>query len=263
MKQYALDENGFPIEHEIDVHWEFELDGNRYKTIIQAKDWVHKIKKGQMIEFDGIVNDISSSDGIFIAKSGFQSGAISWARAKGIEAAELRVPTTQELQNRIQHIQVDFRIESLMLTNFTNIIPDETWLKSLSAEQLQSIRPQTIHPPSITVEREDGSQLSTLVQFAIDPKQCSGWTGTVTYDKECNPPVFLVGFGGLLNKVKIRKFTVTVEVTILKKCIEINGLLTHILRSVTGTENYFISKVNGELKVYPARELPNLINLRL
>jgi len=258
----TLDEEGNPIGHEIDVHWEFELDGKIYKTLIQAKDWVNRVKKGQMIEFDGIIQDIPQSSGIFVAKSGFQSGAISWAKAKGIEAAELREPTPEELQNRIQHIRITFNIEEWILIGFSDLVVDPVWQASLTPEELQSLGPKGVHPPAIMVETDDGKPISGLVHFAIDPTECSGRDGTVTYTKACNPPVFLVGFGESTNRIKINQFTATVRIEKTSYTLAIDALLTHILRSVTGKENYFIAEVDGELRAFPVQDLPELLMKR-
>jgi hypothetical protein len=259
----TLDEEGKPIEHEIDVHWEFELDGIGYKTIIQAKDWVSRVKKGHMIEFDGIINDIPLSDGIFVSKSGFQTGAVSWAKAKGIEAAELRQPTEEELANRVQHIRINFNITSLKLIGISNVLLDQAWLASLTPEQLKILgEPCPVNPKMVTVEGEDGTVISDLVHFAIDSTQCSDKIGTVSYTKACNPSVFFIGFSQSLPKVKISQFTATVEVLHDNEMISIDAIMTQILRSVTGTDSYFISEVNGELEAFHARNLPDLKKAR-
>ena len=71
--------------HEVDIYWEFIIGGITYKTIIQAKDWSYPVKKGALMEFSKVLEDISGQPrGIFITKTGYQKGALNWANAHGI-----------------------------------------------------------------------------------------------------------------------------------------------------------------------------------
>lgn len=255
----TLDELGNPIKHEIDVHWDFEIDGKTYRTVIQAKDWINRVKKGNMIEFDGIIDDMPvSTDGIFISKSGFQSGAISWARAKGIEAKELRSPRVEELENRIQHIIIDFHITAPCLLGVQDIVLDQTWVESLSPEELNLFGPILAHPPSIHAETEDGKAIGNLVKVALEGEAYNK-DGIFSFEKVFEPPIFLTGLTGGLSRIKVRKFISIVEVVSQEERLEIHAVLTHVLRSVTGKDSYFIATIDDELRVFPVDDLPQIL----
>ncbi|MBA3859099.1 MAG: hypothetical protein C0508_01200 [Cyanobacteria bacterium PR.023] len=251
----TLDEHGNPIEHEIDVHWEFEIDGTVYKTLIQAKDWApNKVKKGHMIEFDAIVKDIPLSEGIFVAKSGFQKGAISWAKAKGIEAAELREPTSEEMKNRIQHIRCEFVITWSNLSGVSNFVLDEEWLIGLTQSARDYLfQPTELYLGEMNVEDEEGSLIDDLVHFSVDQEKLGAHTVPVTYTKVCDPPVFLTGVSTAVPRIKVKQFDVTVTFEQETRVLVIDAVMTKILRSVTGSNSYFVAEVDGELRAF----LPN------
>lgn len=74
------------VEHQIDVYWEFEYAGVRYRTILEVKDWNSKVKKEQIMGFKSKLDDITgASAGIFVSKGGFQKGAIEYAKVHGIK----------------------------------------------------------------------------------------------------------------------------------------------------------------------------------
>jgi hypothetical protein len=49
---------GKTTPHQIDVYWKFERTGITYETIVQAKDLQSPVKKEQLIEFKGVLNDL-------------------------------------------------------------------------------------------------------------------------------------------------------------------------------------------------------------
>jgi hypothetical protein len=81
---------GKTIPHQIDVYWKFEKTGITYETIVQAKDWQSRVKKGQLMEFKGILDDLPGQPrGIFVTRSGYQKSAKTMAIKNGITLYEL------------------------------------------------------------------------------------------------------------------------------------------------------------------------------
>ena len=81
---------GKTTHHQIDVYWKFEKTGITYETIVQAKDWQSRVKKGQLIEFKGILDDLPGQPrGIFVTRSGYQKSAKTFAMKHGIILYEL------------------------------------------------------------------------------------------------------------------------------------------------------------------------------
>lgn len=86
---------GRAAQHEVDVFWRFEAGGIEYRTIMQVKDWSSKVKQGHLLQFKGVLDDLPGQvRGVFVARSGYQRGAKSFAQSNGIRLFELtRMPS--------------------------------------------------------------------------------------------------------------------------------------------------------------------------
>jgi len=249
----TLDESGNHILHEIDVHWEFELNGQNYRTVIQAKDWTTTpVKMFDMIGFYGIVKDMpGSTSGHFITKSRFQKGAISWAKAKGLKASELREPLKEEIQNRIQTIFLELHLIS---SNITISFDHEEWLLSLTDEQRTLLPPYlAIDPATAVAEDEFGNTLGSLDSFFKIPT--NEFQEELSLEKSFDDPIFLQTLIQDIPRMFVRKLKAIVKMHRHIERITIHEPLTHILRSATGDESFFVSKVGDRLTVRRAEGL--------
>lgn len=114
--------------HQIDVLWEFEVGGFKYTTVIQAKDWItQKVDQGKLLQFKCVLADLPNQPrGLVVARKGFQSGAIEFAKKNGILIYELREPNEADWNGRMR----TFNIKANEYTpNFTDIklIQDTDW----------------------------------------------------------------------------------------------------------------------------------------
>jgi Restriction endonuclease len=81
---------GKTVPHDVDVYWKFEKGGIVYETIVQAKDWQSPVKKGQLIEFKGVLDDLPGQvRGVFVTRTGYQKGAKDFSAANKIILYEL------------------------------------------------------------------------------------------------------------------------------------------------------------------------------
>ena len=91
---------GITGPHQIDVYWELESAGIVYKTIVQAKDWNKRVDKGELLKFKSVLDDLPGQPrGIFVTRTGYQSGAAEYAKAHGIELFELAEWGTKSKKN--------------------------------------------------------------------------------------------------------------------------------------------------------------------
>ncbi len=100
--QHDVTLQGKTAQHQIDVYWEFELQkGIRYVTVMQCKDWSRPVEQGELIKFKGVLDDLPDQPrGIFVTKTGYQSGAREYAKAHGIKLYELRTPVEGDFDVR-------------------------------------------------------------------------------------------------------------------------------------------------------------------
>ena len=96
---------GKSTTHQIDVFWKFEVGGEEYCAIVQAKDWKSKVPQKEMLAFNDIIRDLPyGTRGIFVSLSGYQKGAIDVAKANGITIYELRPPKSEDWDGFIKTI---------------------------------------------------------------------------------------------------------------------------------------------------------------
>src|ERR1700730_10651395 len=66
--------------HQIDVYWKFEFGGVSHEVIVQAKDWQKLVDQLHLLAFTKVLEDLPSQPrGIFVTRTGYQSGAKEWA----------------------------------------------------------------------------------------------------------------------------------------------------------------------------------------
>lgn len=93
--------------HQIDVYWEFEFNGIKYKTVVQAKDWNSNVPQEKILAFNQILQDIPGQPrGIFITKTGYQKGAREIAEKINIVLYELRKPTDKDWEGKMRDLKI-------------------------------------------------------------------------------------------------------------------------------------------------------------
>lgn len=84
------------FEHQVDVLWEYEKDGEMHRVAIECKNYNQKIPIGRVRDFFGVLYDIGNIRGIMACKEGYQDGAKKFADHYGISLKELRAPKEGE-----------------------------------------------------------------------------------------------------------------------------------------------------------------------
>lgn len=71
--------------HQVDVYYEFERDGVRYKVAIECADTKLPVDKGRVGDFAFRLSDIGNILGVVVSRGGYQLGADTLAGQYGIE----------------------------------------------------------------------------------------------------------------------------------------------------------------------------------
>lgn len=125
--QHNIELQGKQLKHQIDVYWEYELGGIIYRAIVQAKDWGQAVTQNQLLSFKAILDDLPGQPrGIFVTRTGYQSGAREYAEANGIKLYELREPTEKDMDGRIMSFRLRIHIISPKADKVEPIF-DEVW----------------------------------------------------------------------------------------------------------------------------------------
>lgn len=121
-------------QHQVDVYWEYQIDGVVHKVIIECKNYNTAIPIGKVRDFYGLLADLTNVSGIMVTKMGYQAGAKAYACYYGINLKELRTPTLEEaIIGEIQiHTQIACRRRLFLI--------DKQWaeLNNISLESLEN-----------------------------------------------------------------------------------------------------------------------------
>lgn len=128
--KHDVDLKGLTTSHQIDVYWEFDFGGIKYKTIIQAKDWKSKVPQKEMLAFKAILDDLPyGTKGIYVTKNGYQSGAINVAKSYGISLYKLDEPTDEDWEGKIKTIEIQFDVKFPVYKDMS-VKLDGEWFKA-------------------------------------------------------------------------------------------------------------------------------------
>ncbi len=109
--------------HQIDVYWEYEIESEVKKVIVECKNYSNPISIGKVRDFFGVLTDINSAKGIMATTKGFQSGAKQFADYYNIELKQLRKPTTDD------RIVIESSITTTLSVRSTLFLIDDNWAK--------------------------------------------------------------------------------------------------------------------------------------
>lgn len=120
---------GKSTKHQIDVYWEFDFNGINYRTIIQAKDWKSKVPQSEMLSFKAVLDDLpSGTKGIYVTRTGYQSGARDVAEKHGISLYILREPTEEDWEGRVKKFIINLVVSNPVYNNL-KIDIDGQWAR--------------------------------------------------------------------------------------------------------------------------------------
>jgi len=115
--------------HHVDLYWEFAAGTKAHKCAIEAKHWDKPVSRRELSRFRAILNDLQEQHkGVFVASSGYQEWAHSYAERHGINVYIF--PFTIEMTDA----DVTF-----FIPKFEHIAPvfDEEWIESVLMPKLR------------------------------------------------------------------------------------------------------------------------------
>ncbi len=230
------DSDGKPLKRQIDVYWEFEFGGLKYKTVIQAKDHAQKISLGMIDTFRSVLLDLPGQPrGIMITTNGLQSGALKFADAHGIGIYELRSATSKDFPNSVVpalEIYVDaFHKEILQARLHATTDLGE------NAAEFQSYC--SGDSSKVFIIDELGSTLGTAEQLANEIQPPAGSEEGIhkIVQTFTNPSFVRLPSGSL---VQLGGVKATVQVTRLAPTRRLFKTATHIFQLASGEKKYVV-----------------------
>lgn len=105
--------------YQIDIYAEFTAMSSRFKVAVECKRYSSKVSREKIAILADKMRSLAIQKGIFISTSGYQSGAIKYAKEHGITLLQI-------FDKQVMHIQNSFMSEERMRLRFEVIrkLPD-------------------------------------------------------------------------------------------------------------------------------------------
>jgi hypothetical protein len=247
---------GKTTTHQIDVYWEFEVGGIKYSTVVQAKDWTQPVNQAELIKFKGVLDDIPGQPkGVFVTKTGFQSGARELADKSGILIYELRKASEDDLKHRIKTLVIRL-VGCVPHSTGFNLVVDDEWFEH-ERTRLNTAPSETFTvqisgmPNEIIFTDTNGDRLvdaQEIIRSFYPPNYQEFAPVAKTYNFDCD--AFIATNNAKFPKVKVKGVQATVSVSRIDEEIQIGGedIVCFILRNVVDASERLFDKDTNPLK---------------
>ncbi len=143
---------GRSTTHEIDVWWEPEVNGKRREVAFQCKDLARPVDQGEMLKFRAVLEDLDNEPlGVFVARGGYQRGAIMVAAMSNILRLVIdRIGDDEELQ--VEH---------------TEILDAEIKLRRDDSDRESAVGEDDLYGDEVIFYDAEGHERGNLLQIAF------------------------------------------------------------------------------------------------
>lgn len=205
-----------------------------------------------MLKLKAILEDLPGQPrGIFVTKTGYQSGAMDVAKANGIITYELREPTDADWKGRIKTIILNFK--AYMPDTRVKVISDDVWIQAeLKRLDLREIN-LTIAgmEDEIFIKNEDGSVWKSINDIKTEEQEKVGMTEV--YNKEVTIPMdcdrYIDTGNSQFPRVKIKKIQALVTNGLYEHTTEIDAtkMVGYILKNLIDNSEIVLDK-DGKIR---------------
>ena len=132
------------LEREFDIYWEYELFGIQYKTVIECKDYSHKVTIEKIDALIGKLKDLPNIKPIYATILGYQRGAKTKAIKSGVELLIVRKQNENDWHDKdgnpyIKEIHIDIALMSNIRIDLVNPFLDKKWIEENTNFDLNSL----------------------------------------------------------------------------------------------------------------------------
>ncbi|MDQ3255134.1 MAG: restriction endonuclease [Acidobacteriota bacterium] len=228
-------------KHQIDVYWEFEVVGQVHRVAIECKNYTRAVEIGKLRDFFGVMHDVGNIKGIFVTKTGYDSGAVKFANYYNISLQEARFPAEDDWEGRVKDINFEVTVYFPRVTE-RRIVFDNDWLlknKEVMPESLAFFPSKSLEY-EIVMYDSDGNKIVDMYEMENRlpryGKEEQGRQATIQFKKDAYLDTPNVG------RVKVNQIEFTYDVVGPSVSGSVRGeeVAKAILKDVkTGRINFF------------------------
>lgn len=242
---------GKTASHQVDVTFTFKVAGVEYRTIIQCKDWVSRVKQEQLFSFKTVLDDIPGQPrGVFVSKSGFQRGAIDFAKAHGIRLYELRPPRDEDWEGlmRSVHVQMNLRVPTYVVSFGLDLEWIRGELRAMGVQEGHQFTINVPGGPEMNLRQSDGSSFD--LRGFLSSRSPRGDCARTQLEANFDEAVFLQepNTGLPISRVKLAKVSWAFEAHTIQSEMQIrlDHLVAYCFKDVLTSESRFLKQDGAE-----------------
>lgn len=243
----SKNKDGSPLQREIDVFWEYELAGVRFKVCVQAKDLGRKVNLGMVDTFRGVLLDIPGQPrGVMVTRKGYQTGAESHALAYGIEIIQLSEVTPELSPSRIQMSISGWFYQPIGL----KFMFDDDFIKEHKISGVNIPIHEKVEESFFYLE--DGSPFLSIADALKLPEAEEIKEGIFVTENWFDRNVFLHTDDPVHRRIKVDGVIAELSIRRTFQQIDVKTFVAHNFQSLTGNSSYWVDNTG---KVIRAGEL--------
>ena len=130
---------GISRAHQIDVYWEYRLAGVRHRVIVNCKQYKRAVSVDDIAALYGVLADYPGALGVVVTTTGFQVGAVEYARTHGIGLKVVRAAAPSDFDGRPPSVPVDVNLCHGVVKEIGTFYDKEWGLRNLSESEMAQI----------------------------------------------------------------------------------------------------------------------------
>jgi hypothetical protein len=270
----TCNQDGMPYQHQIDLCWDFELDGKAHRTVFQAKDWNYRVDFPTLMTFCGVLTDLPGDPyGVIVTRTGFDGGVLTYAKDRGIGLYILDdlgqadfASCVPSVEIKIDQFQDAYRL--IMLRTWHPVDKEGNYIEADPAKAADAAVACTSNPSNevmlCNAQGEPCGTLADLLTHAHKEAQKQGLTqfpASIHHPLNVALPLYVCTDDSTYPQVQIGGLWFEVQKIPIGNTLTINSTLTHILQFCTEEENFY---VDNDFAVHKAGQpFTKLIKLSL
>lgn len=160
-------QTNYGLKREFDVYWEYDIDGENHKAVIECKNYKHRVSVDRIDALVGKLTDFPGVRPILATTKGFQSGAQSAAASHGVELLVVREQnlsdwTAEDGKALVRKLVIEVKCPPAADIHYFNPVLDASWVEqNTNIDTSQSIEKMELWSPDVFIDNvEDDDRYS-------------------------------------------------------------------------------------------------------
>ena len=179
----------YGLKRWFDIYWEYEIDGEHHKAIIECKNYKRRVSVGLIDELIGKLTDFPGVRPIMATTKGFQSGAQSSAANRGVELLVVREQnlsdwTAEDGKALVRRLEITVECPPPAEIHHFRPVLDASWVeRNSNIDTSRSTKKMIFWSPNTFIENVEDDDRYSLQELSgrLSEKDAGRHTDNVTF----------------------------------------------------------------------------------